>query len=63
MEYVLIWCSALGIFALHGPGGSSKTFSRDELCAKFDGDAILMQWMEFAEKNADVRCEYDFLPK
>lgn len=62
MNYVLIWCDSLGVFAIHCSGFRSRTLTEAELRAEFDDDDVLNQWADFAMAHPNVRCEYDMLP-
>ena len=63
MRYVLIWCSRMGIFALHMPDMTVKTYGESELRAKFCGYGSLMEWLEFTKEHQDVEVVYNMLPR
>jgi hypothetical protein len=62
MKYVLVWCVQLGVFALHAPDLSARTFTESDLRKEFGDNAVLIQWLEFAKAHPSVGCEYDMLP-
>lgn len=63
MEYVLIWCEQLAIFALHKPHGlGTQTFSEPDLRKEFANCPLLLQWVEFTKSNPNREVAYDFLP-
>lgn len=61
-SYELVWCVQLGVFALHGPDLSSKTFTESELREEFGDNDVLVRWLEFAKAHPNVGCVYDMLP-
>ena len=62
MTFILVWCENLAIFALEGPDMIRKPLTEAELRTKFNGNAVLNQWADFAKANPNKECLYDMLP-
>lgn len=62
MRYVLIYCSALNIFAMTDPWGGHVALPEADLDKRFGGNRELMAWKEFCKANPDRQVQYDMLP-